>query len=118
MSDLDTIVEQSGQHDAPVNSPSYRRMTKGVADWFVDVSAGWTFFTPVYAAMEHYVAGMDSEKVFDSRSAGMVANEIAMRPTGLLRNRLAKRWNVTKESSWYMKVAVNVCAGTPIQAIM
>ena len=97
----------------------------------MDVSAGWTFFTPIYAAMEHYVAGMDAGEVIDSRSAGMdagevidsrsaglVAHAIAMRPTGLLRNALAKKWNVTKKSPFYKKWAVNACAQTPMQTVM
>lgn len=96
----------------------YQRIKRKSTDYLVDVSAGWIFFTPIYTAMEHYIAGMDSGEVFKSRSAGLVAHAIAMRPTGMLRNALANKWNVTKESPWYKKVAVNVCAGTPIQAMM
>lgn len=126
MDNLEKIVGEVKQEkqNSVINSSTYERkgtyqkIKDTATDYLVDVSSGWTFFTPIYAMMEHYVVGMDSGKVFDSRSAGLVAHAIAMRPTGMLRNKLAKKWDVTKESPWYKKVAVNVCAGTPIQAVM
>ncbi len=105
--------------DTPEERKSlYERVKNTATNYLVDVSAGWTFFTPIYAAMEHYVAGMGAREVFDSRSAGLVAHAIAMRPTGLLRNALAKKWNVTKKSPFYKKWAVNACAQTPMQTVM
>ena len=115
---IEPVHEEASGSSTSERKGFYHRAKEGVANYLVDVSAGWTFFTPIYAAMEHYVADMDSEKVFSTRTAGLVAHAIAMRPTGILRNKLAKKWNVTKESSWYKKTAVNVCAGTPIQAVM
>jgi len=125
--DLEKLVEGSDIDRQKIVSYSpaseerrslYERAKNITTDFLVDVSAGWTFFTPLYAAMEYYVAGMDAGEVFDSRSAGLVAHAIAMRPIGKLRNILANKWNVTKESPMYKKLAVNVCAGTPIQAVM
>ena len=123
---LERVIEESNQSDVSYNPPKEKRSRYAsmkelgnlATDYLVDVSAGWTFFTPIYAAMEHYVAGMDSGEVIDSRTAGLVAHAIAMRPNGLLRNALAKKWNVTKQSPFYKKWAVNACAQTPIQAVM
>ena len=92
----------------------YNRAT----NYLVDVSAGWTFFTPVCAAIEHFAAGMEPKEILKSRAAGILAHGIAMRPTGMVRNALAKKWNVTKESPLYQKIAVNACALTPIQAVL
>jgi len=96
----------------------YERARDSLTNYIVDVSAGWTFFTPTYAAMEYLITGMSSEEVLKSRLAGLVAHSIAMRPTGLLRNKLAKKWGVTKQSRFYKKWAVNACAQTPIQAVL
>ncbi|MEK6934647.1 MAG: L-alanine exporter AlaE [Nanoarchaeota archaeon] len=124
---LENLVERSdiGNKKTLSYNPSheekrslYEKAKNVASDYLVDVSAGWTFFTPIYTAMEHYVAGMDSGEVFDSRSTGLVAHSVAMRPAGLLRNALAKKWNVSKQSPFYKKWAVNACAQTPIQAVM
>ena len=108
--DLEKLVEGSDIDRQKIVSYSpaseerrslYERAKNIATDYLVDVSAGWTFFTPIYAAMEHYIAGMDSGEVFDSRSAGLVAHS-----------------NVTKQSPFYKKWAVNACAQTPIQTVM
>ncbi len=118
MTDLESIAKEADPSNSGASRGLYQRIKDTATDYLVDVSAGWTFFTPIYAAMERFVAGMDVGEVVDSRTAGFVAHAIAMRPTGLLRNKLAKKWNVNKESPWYKKAAVNVCAATPIQAVM
>lgn len=110
--------EQTSLNPKTEKKSLYEKVKDLAANYIVDVSSGWTFFTPIYGAMESFVVGMDSEKVLKSRLAGLVGHAIAMRPTGLLRNALAKKWNVTKESPFYKKWAVNACAQTPIQAVI
>ncbi len=83
----------------------------------VDVLSGWLYYTPTYAAQELAV-GKDVETVIKTRLIGLVAQAVAMRPVGLLRNYVAKKWGVTKESSLVDQMKVNLVAVTPPQAIV
>ena len=64
------------------------------------------------------MAGKDIETIVKTRLIGLAAHAVAMRPGGLLRNYIAKKWNVTPDSSLVDKMKVNVVAITPIQAIV
>jgi len=90
-------------------SPVYR--------YSVDVLSGWLYYTPTYAAQE-VAAGKDLDSIIKTRVLGMVAQAIAMRPVGLLRNHIAHRWNVTAESPLIDKVKVNITAVTPVQSVV
>lgn len=92
-----------------IESPLYR--------YGVDVSSGWLYYTPTYALQE-LAAGKDIETVVKTRLIGMAAHAIAMRPIGLLRNYVAKKWGVDEDSSFADKAKVNVVAVTPIQSIV
>ncbi len=83
----------------------------------VDVLSGWLYYTPMYAVQELAV-GKDIDTVVKIRVIGMAAHAVAMRPIGLLRNYVAKKWNVTQESSLADKVKVNLVTITPIQAVV
>ena len=83
----------------------------------VDVLSGWVYYTPTYAVQE-LAAGKDIDTVVKTRLIGMVAHTVAMRPIGLLRNYVAKKWNVTPESPLVDKMKVNLVAVTPIQAVV
>jgi len=83
----------------------------------VDVLSGWAYYTPIYAIQE-LASGKDFETVVKTRAIGLVAQAITMRPVGLLRNHVAQKWNVTKDSSLLDKMKVNVVATTPIQAVV
>ncbi len=96
----------------------YQKAKDAATNYLVDVSSGWIFFTPLYAAMEYFAFDGDFEKIKRSRGAALVAHAIAMRPTGKLRNYFAKKWNVNKKSPFKKRLAVNVTAGTPIQALL
>ena len=117
---LEQIAETSGEKHSLVRR-AYNNVYKTITSpiYWTDVSSGWTFFTPICAAIEHYGrAHMEWSKVGISRSLAMAAHMIAMRPTGKIRNALAAKWGVTKESPIYKKLAVNACALTPIQAAL
>jgi len=83
----------------------------------VDVASGWLYYTPTYAVQE-LAAGKDIDTVIKTRLIGMVAHAAAMRPIGLLRNYVAKKWNVTQDSSLVDKMKVNLVAVTPVQAVV
>ncbi len=85
--------------------------------YLVDVFSGWLYYTPTYAVQE-LAAGKDLETVIKTRLIGMAAHALVMRPTGLLRDYLAAKWGVTKESSLADKVKVNLVAVTPLQAVV
>ena len=80
----------------------------------VDVGSGWTYYTPVYAAQE-LASGKDIDTIVKTRLIGLAAHAVAMRPAGLLRNYMAKKWKVTSESPLIEKIKVNV-AGVKIVA--
>lgn len=83
----------------------------------IDVFSGWIYYTPTYAIQE-LVAGKDVDTVIKTRLIGMAAHAIAMRPVGLLRDYMAKKWNVTRQSPLSDKVKVNLVAVTPPQAVV
>lgn len=83
----------------------------------IDVLSGWIYYTPTYAAQELAV-GKDIDTVVKTRLIGMAAHTLAMRPTGLLRNYVAKKWNVTQKSPLVDKMKVNLVAITPLQAVV
>ena len=87
-----------------------------VYKYAVDVLSGWGYYTPTYAAQELAV-GKDIETVFRTRLLGMAVHMVVMRPSGLLRNYVAKKWNVTQDSSLVDKIKVNLVAITPLQAV-
>ena len=83
----------------------------------VDVLSGWAYYTPTYAIQEAF-CGKDLETIADTRSIGLIAHAIAMRPIGKVRNYFANKWGVTKESSIIDQIKVNVAAITPIQSVV
>ena len=83
----------------------------------VDVLSGWLYYTPTYALQE-LASGKDWDTVLKTRLIGLAAHAMVMRPIGLLRNYVAERWEVTKESLLIDKIKVNLVAVTPPQAIV
>jgi hypothetical protein len=99
---LETTVKLS-------NNPVYK--------YGVDVLSGWLYYTPTYAIQEA-ISGKDPETIVKTRLIGMAAHALVMRPVGLLRNYVAKKWNVTEDSSIADKIKVNLVSVTPPQSIV
>ncbi len=93
------------------------KIPEGVYNYCVDVVSGWAYYTPVYAIQEA-ACGKDFETIVKTRLVGLAAHAIAMRPIGLLRNYIANKMQVTKDSSFLDKLKVNVLSVTPPQAIV
>lgn len=106
---LKNVKENHGERAAKVVDVVY--------NYSVDVLSGWLYYTPTYALQE-IAAGKDIETVAKTRLIGMAAHTIAMRPTGLLRNYFANKWNVTEGSPLIDKIKVNLVAVTPIQSVV
>jgi len=96
---------------------SVKLAENSVYKYGVDVLSGWLYYTPTYAAQE-LAAGKDIDTIIKTRLIGMVAHAVAMRPIGLLRNYVAKKWNVTQDSSLVDQMKVNLVAITPVQAVV
>lgn len=80
------------------------RNIKGVAtNYLVDVSAGLTFYNPIMALGEYFIAGQEGTEVLKSRIGASIAQAICMRPSGMLRNASAEYFGLTRESPWYQK---------------
>ncbi len=93
------------------------KIPEGVYNYCVDVVSGWAYYTPVYAIQEA-ACGKDFETIVKTRLVGLAAHAIAMRPIGLLRNYVAKKMKVTKESPFLDKLKVNILSVTPPQAVV
>ena len=111
---LDDVVEnikEKWSEDKPklVGNPIYQ--------YSVDVLSGWTYYTPTYALQE-LAAGKDVDTIIKTRLIGLAAHVVAMRPIGLLRNKFAKKWNVTQDSPLKDKVKLNFAIITPVQAVV
>jgi hypothetical protein len=92
-----------------------------VYKYAVDVVSGWTYYTITYglqeiAAQEIATGHLDMDKVIKTRLIGMGVQAAVLRPVGMLRNHIAKKYDVTKESSFKDKLKVNFIATTPIQS--
>ncbi len=85
--------------------------------YMVDVASGWAYYTPTYAAQE-LLCGKDIETTIKTRAIGLVAGALVARPVGLIRNYVANKMNVTKDSPTIEKIKVNFISVTPIQAIV
>ena len=105
---IDNIKEKHRERAAKV--------VEGLYNYSVDVLSGWLYYTPTYALQE-IAAGKDLDTIAKTRAIGLAAHMIMMRPTGLLRNYFANKWNVTKESSFLDKMKVNLVAVTPLQSV-
>ncbi|MEK6830291.1 MAG: hypothetical protein AABY15_09315 [Nanoarchaeota archaeon] len=86
-----------------------------IYNYSVDVLSGWAYYTPTYALQE-LAAGKDIDTIIKTRLIGLAAHAVAMRPIGLLRNKFAKKWNVTQDSPLKDKVKLNFAIVTPVQA--
>ncbi|HLC72773.1 MAG TPA: L-alanine exporter AlaE [Candidatus Nanoarchaeia archaeon] len=84
--------------------------------WSVDVSSGWLYYTTAYGLQE-LAAGQDPATIIKTRSLGMLVHAAVMRPIGKLRNHIARRMQVTQESSLLDKMKVNALATVPIQSV-
>jgi hypothetical protein len=82
----------------------------------VDVASAWIYYTPMYAIQE-LACGKDPETVLKTRLLGCAVHAVVMRPTGMLRNYFANKWNVTKKSSFIDQSKVNIAGVIPIQAV-
>ncbi|MDP1695261.1 MAG: hypothetical protein Q8L34_07035 [Candidatus Woesearchaeota archaeon] len=89
--------------------------------WFykysVDVSSGWLYYTTTYGLQE-LLAQTDHDTVYETRKIGMLVHAAVMRPIGWLRNKIAEKMHVTKESPLVDKMKVNALAIVPIQAFV
>lgn len=114
-------LERKVEEISPIakESDSLRKKTfyQSFTDYATDVTAAWTFYTPAYGIIE-YFAGMDSKEIMKARGMSLVVHAAIGRPVGKLRNALADRWGITKESPWYKQVGVNICSVMPIQAVL
>lgn len=108
---LENVIEDS------VLSASGKLKDNPIYKYSVDVLSGWLYYTPTYALQE-LAAGKDVETIIKTRLIGMAAHAIAMRPVGLLRNYVAKQWNVTQDSPAIDKIKVNLVSVTPIQSVV
>ena len=95
---------------------SVKVVKSSIYQYGVDVLSGWLYYTPTYAAQELAV-GKDVETIVKTRLIGMAVHAIAMRPVGLLRNYVAKKWDVNQDSPLIDKMKVNLVTVTPVQAV-
>jgi hypothetical protein len=83
----------------------------------VDVLSGWLYYTPTYGLQE-LISGKDVDTVIKTRLIGLAVQAVALRPVGMLRNYMAKKWDVNKDSSIAKKIKVNFLSTTPIQSTL
>ena len=84
-------------------------------DYWTNVFSGWTYYTPAYLVQE-LAAGKDMDSIFATRAIGLATHLILMDPIQKRRKRIAQKRGVTKESSYWSQIAVNIEAITPIQS--
>lgn len=80
---------------------------EGIKNYFIDITASITFYTPIMAPMEYFIADMSGEEVLKSRSSAIGIAFLAARPNGIFREWWARKWNATPESSRIKKILVD-----------
>lgn len=117
MDNLERKVEDVSPVSQGSDSPKKKTFYESFTDYATDVTASWTFYTPAYGIIE-YFAGMDAQEITKARVMSLAVHAGIGRPVGKIRNALANKWEVTKESPWYKQIGVNVCSVMPIQAVL
>jgi len=121
---IEDIVSESAKSSVESNpKESFRSKAYTYA---VDVMSGWMYYTPTYALQEGLaryvcqgtVTDADIDTIVKTRLIGLGFHAIAMGPIGIVRNHVAKKWDVTKESPLVEKLKVNATAITPIQSFV
>jgi hypothetical protein len=92
------------------------RLAGRFRSYCVSVSAGWLYYTPVFAALIDPVAlGYDGERILKNRLMGALVSTIIMEPYKMMRHTLAKKFNVTRESPRWKRVLFEIASSAPIQ---
>jgi hypothetical protein len=87
-----------------------KRAAPTAKGYLVDSLAGLTFFTPVNAFNELFIADMSAQTCIKSRLIGIGIGLVVNRPYGIYREWLAKLMNANAESSKMKKFIVDVIA--------
>ncbi|HLG23457.1 MAG TPA: L-alanine exporter AlaE [Candidatus Nanoarchaeia archaeon] len=95
----------------------YRFESNSLYGWLVNTGSGIIYYTLTYGTQE-LATGGDLNKVVKTRLIGGVVHSIVRGPVGLLRDYVAKKRNVTKESPLIDKIKVNLIAITPMQSVV
>jgi len=85
--------------------------------YLVDVGSGEFYYTIAYGIQE-MAAGKDVDTVIKTRLLAMAVHAFTMRPIGVLRNYVAKKWGVTQKSSIVDKIKVNLVSVTPVHSVV
>ena len=102
-------TERKSIKEKIVDNPVYK--------YLVDFAGGTSYYTTAYALQELAV-GKSTDEIIDIRTMGMLGHAIAMRPVGKLRNYVAKKRGVTKDSPFKDQAMVNLVSTVPIQAVV
>jgi hypothetical protein len=81
----------------------------------VDFSSGAIYYTTTYGIQE-LLSGKDTDAIIETRKMGLIAHAILLRYIGLRRNKAAKKYGVTKDSSFCLKLKANIESIVPVQA--
>ena len=87
-----------------------RKHRDEIKNYFIDITASITFYTPIMAPMEYFIADMSGEEVLKSRSSAIGIAFLAARPNGIFRDWWARKLNATPESSRIKKILVDASA--------
>ncbi len=83
---------------------------RALKNYIVDVTASWTFYTPIMAEVECFFVGLEPYQIGYSRASAAAIGAITMRPYGKFRNWWKKKWHVTAKSSQRKNFLVDTSA--------
>lgn len=101
--------------DKTLNAQHRSSWITSAKNYCIDTTAGWMFYTPLMAASEYLIAGMEGEKVLRSRIYAAGVHALVMRPFGKFREWWAKKWKTDETSSWKRKLFVDTSANVMFQ---
>lgn len=107
-------LEQILNREDTKTKPSLRKRVK---HFLVDVLSNTVYYSATYGLLE-ILGGADSDELIRTRTIGIGVGIVFGRPMGLTRDYLAEKMAVTKDSTFFDRLKVNVAAITPITAVI
>ncbi|HLC81103.1 MAG TPA: L-alanine exporter AlaE [Candidatus Nanoarchaeia archaeon] len=114
--DLESRLASAESQSEQLPSPEELKKPGFFKNYLVDTTAGLSFYTPIVAANEYFIAGMSSQEVLKTRTFGICVNLVLLRPAAKFRQWWADQWKANAESSAIKKFLIDTSSTIIISA--
>jgi len=100
-------MENLEQKINPLYASLAKKTVTQIKQYAIDTSASIAFYTPLLASSEYFIAGMSTDKVFQSRLYAAGIHALTTRIYGKIREQWANTWHADPSSTWQKKLFVD-----------